>query len=51
MEPAGKRFMVAVDISTSLSSVVKGTAVSTAVAAAAMAMVSQRTMSGTPKQG
>ncbi|XP_071233679.1 RNA-binding protein RO60 isoform X2 [Salvelinus alpinus] len=43
VEPAGKRFMVAVDISTSLSSIVKGTSVSTAVAAAAMAMVFAQT--------
>ncbi|XP_036822271.1 60 kDa SS-A/Ro ribonucleoprotein isoform X1 [Oncorhynchus mykiss] len=43
VEPAGKRFVVAVDISTSLSSIVKGTSVSTAVAAAAMTMVFART--------
>lgn len=39
MEPVGKRFLVAVDVSTSLSSVVPGTSISTAVAAAAITMV------------
>ncbi|XP_068557609.1 RNA-binding protein RO60 [Cebidichthys violaceus] len=43
VEPVGKRFVVAVDVSTSLSSVVPGTSVSTAVAAAAIAMVFART--------
>uniref|UniRef100_A0A8C8C7U3 RNA-binding protein RO60 vWA domain-containing protein n=1 Tax=Oncorhynchus tshawytscha TaxID=74940 RepID=A0A8C8C7U3_ONCTS len=38
---AGKRFAVAVDISTPLSSIVQGTSVSTVVTAAAIAMVSQ----------
>lgn len=35
----GKRFVVAVDVSTSLSSIVPGSSVSTAVAAAAITMV------------
>jgi len=39
MEPTGKRFVVAVDISTSLSSVVPGTPLNTAFAAAAIALV------------
>lgn len=39
VEPVGKRFLLAVDISTSLSSIIPGTAVSTAVAAAAISMV------------
>ncbi|XP_071773791.2 RNA-binding protein RO60 isoform X2 [Centroberyx gerrardi] len=39
VEPVGKRFAVAVDVSTSLSSVVPGTSVSTAVAAAAITMI------------
>ncbi|XP_010769140.1 RNA-binding protein RO60 [Notothenia coriiceps] len=39
VEPVAKRFVVAVDVSTSLSSVVPGTSISTAVAAAAIAMV------------
>lgn len=39
VEPVGKRFLLAVDVSTSLSSIVPGTAVSTAVAAAAISMV------------
>ncbi|XP_024862592.1 60 kDa SS-A/Ro ribonucleoprotein isoform X1 [Kryptolebias marmoratus] len=38
VEPVGKHFVVAVDVSTSLSSVVPGTALSTAVAAAAITM-------------
>lgn len=41
MEPVGKRIVVAVDVSTSLSSVVPGTSISTAVAAAAITMVRQ----------
>ncbi|KAM9719538.1 RNA-binding protein RO60 [Menidia menidia] len=43
VEPVGKRFVVAVDVSTSLSSVVPGTAISTAVAAAAITMIFART--------
>ncbi|CAB1325837.1 unnamed protein product [Coregonus sp. 'balchen'] len=43
VEPAGKHFAVVVDISTSLSSIVQGTSVSTAVTAAALAMVIVRT--------
>ncbi|KAL0966790.1 hypothetical protein UPYG_G00300180 [Umbra pygmaea] len=43
VEPAGKRFVVAVDVGTSLTSFVHGTSVSTEVAAAAMAMVLART--------
>ncbi|XP_061588888.1 60 kDa SS-A/Ro ribonucleoprotein [Cololabis saira] len=43
VEPVGKRLLVAVDVSTSLSSVVPGTAVSTAVAAAAVTMIFART--------
>lgn len=39
MEPVGKHFVVAVDVSTSLTSIVPGTAISTAVAAAAVTMV------------
>lgn len=39
LEPMGKNFVLAVDISTSLSSIVPGTSVSTAVAAAAITMV------------
>lgn len=39
VEPVGKRFLLAVDVSTSLSSIVPGTSVSTAVAAAAISMV------------
>lgn len=46
VEPAGRRFIVAVDVSTSLSSVVPGTPVSTAVAAAAIAMVRRRPVPG-----
>lgn len=40
MEPVGKCFVVAVDVSTSQTSVVPGTSVSTAAAAAAITMVS-----------
>lgn len=40
MKPVGKHFVVAVDVSTSLSSIVPGTALSTAAAAAAVTMVS-----------
>ncbi|KAM4604896.1 RNA-binding protein RO60 [Polymixia lowei] len=47
VEPVGKRFAVAVDVSTSLSSVVPGTSVSTAVAAAAVTMVIARTEADT----
>ncbi|XP_077376962.1 RNA-binding protein RO60 [Festucalex cinctus] len=43
VEPIGKSFLVAVDVSTSLSSVVPGTAISTAVAAAVITMVFART--------
>uniref|UniRef100_A0A3P8XJ72 TROVE domain-containing protein n=1 Tax=Esox lucius TaxID=8010 RepID=A0A3P8XJ72_ESOLU len=43
VEPTGKRFVVAVDVSTSLSSTVQRTSVGTAVAAAAMTMVIART--------
>nr|XP_061795582.1 RNA-binding protein RO60-like [Nerophis lumbriciformis] len=43
VEPVGKSFVVAVDVSTSLSSVVPGTSVSTAVAAAVVTMVFART--------
>ncbi|XP_029930298.1 RNA-binding protein RO60 isoform X2 [Myripristis murdjan] len=43
VEPVGKRFAVAVDVSTSLSSVIPGTSLSTAVAAAAITMVIART--------
>ncbi|KAK5859515.1 hypothetical protein PBY51_021067 [Eleginops maclovinus] len=43
VEPVGKRFVVAVDVSTSLSSIVPGTSISTAVAAAAISMVFART--------
>lgn len=43
MEPTGKRFVVAVDVSTTLSSTVMGTSVNTVVAAAAMTMVLART--------
>lgn len=39
MEPVDKNFVVAVDISASLSSIVPGTSVSTAVAAATVTMV------------
>lgn len=41
VDPVGKRFVVAVDVSTSLSSIVPGTSISTAVAAAAITMVRQ----------
>ncbi|KAM6949007.1 RNA-binding protein RO60 [Aplochiton taeniatus] len=47
VEPVGKRFAVAVDVSTSLSSTVPGMCVSTAVAAAAVAMVIARTEADT----
>ncbi|XP_061903073.1 RNA-binding protein RO60-like [Entelurus aequoreus] len=47
VEPVGKRFIVAVDVSTSLNSMVPGTSVSTAVAAALIAMVFARTEKGT----
>ncbi|XP_029970734.1 RNA-binding protein RO60 [Salarias fasciatus] len=47
VEPSGKRFVVAVDVSTSLSSIVPGTSVSTAVAAAAIAMIFVRTEADT----
>lgn len=43
VEPMGKRFVVAVDVSTSLSSIVPGTSVSTAVAAAAITLIFSRT--------
>lgn len=45
VEPVGKRFLLAVDVSTSLSSIVPGTSVSTAVAAAAISMVCWDTLS------
>ncbi|XP_034038859.1 60 kDa SS-A/Ro ribonucleoprotein [Thalassophryne amazonica] len=47
VEPVGKRFVVAVDISTSLTSLVPGTSVSTAVAAAATVMLFARTEADT----
>ncbi|XP_029308986.1 RNA-binding protein RO60 isoform X1 [Cottoperca gobio] len=47
VEPVGKRFLVAVDVSTSLSSIVPGTSVSTAVAAAAITMVFAKTEADT----
>ncbi|KAK2822107.1 hypothetical protein Q5P01_022172 [Channa striata] len=47
VEPVGKRFIVAVDVSTSLSSVVPGTSISTAVAAAAITMIFARTETDT----
>ncbi|KAJ4937007.1 hypothetical protein JOQ06_001591 [Pogonophryne albipinna] len=47
VEPVAKRFVVAVDVSTSPSSVVPGTSISTAVAAAAIAMVFARTEADT----
>nr|XP_020507882.1 60 kDa SS-A/Ro ribonucleoprotein [Labrus bergylta]XP_020507890.1 60 kDa SS-A/Ro ribonucleoprotein [Labrus bergylta] len=47
VEPLGKRFVVAVDVSTSLSSIVPGTSISTAVAAAAIAMIFARTEADT----
>ncbi|XP_061696258.1 60 kDa SS-A/Ro ribonucleoprotein isoform X2 [Syngnathoides biaculeatus] len=43
VEPVGKSFVVAVDVSTSLSSVVPGTSIRTAVAAAVITMVFART--------
>uniref|UniRef100_A0A3Q2UJ66 Ro60, Y RNA binding protein n=1 Tax=Fundulus heteroclitus TaxID=8078 RepID=A0A3Q2UJ66_FUNHE len=43
VEPVGKRFVLAVDVSTSLTSVVPGTAISTAVAAAAITMIFAQT--------
>ncbi|KAF0047219.1 60 kDa SS-A/Ro ribonucleoprotein [Scophthalmus maximus] len=43
LEPVGKRFVVAVDVSSSLSSIVPGTSISTAVAAAAITMIFART--------
>ncbi|XP_037132533.1 60 kDa SS-A/Ro ribonucleoprotein isoform X2 [Syngnathus acus] len=43
VQPVGKSFVVAVDVSTSLSSVVPGTAISDAVAAALITMVFART--------
>uniref|UniRef100_A0A3P8RXG3 Ro60, Y RNA binding protein n=1 Tax=Amphiprion percula TaxID=161767 RepID=A0A3P8RXG3_AMPPE len=47
VEPVGKCFVVAVDVSTSLSSVVPGTSISTAVAAAAITMIFARTEADT----
>lgn len=47
VEPVGKHFVVAVDVSTSLSSVVPGTSISTAVAAAAITMTFARTEADT----
>ncbi|XP_061653135.1 60 kDa SS-A/Ro ribonucleoprotein [Phyllopteryx taeniolatus] len=47
VDPVGKSFVVAVDVSTSLSSVVPGTSISTAVAAAVITMVFARTEIGT----
>ncbi|XP_070700860.1 RNA-binding protein RO60 [Pempheris klunzingeri] len=47
VEPVGKSFVVAVDVSTSLSSIVPGTSISTAVAAAAIAMIFTRTEADT----
>nr|XP_015830054.2 60 kDa SS-A/Ro ribonucleoprotein [Nothobranchius furzeri]XP_015830055.2 60 kDa SS-A/Ro ribonucleoprotein [Nothobranchius furzeri]XP_015830056.2 60 kDa SS-A/Ro ribonucleoprotein [Nothobranchius furzeri]XP_054592823.1 60 kDa SS-A/Ro ribonucleoprotein [Nothobranchius furzeri] len=47
VEPVGKRLLVAVDVSTSLSSIVPGTAVSTAVAAAAITMIFAQTEADT----
>ncbi|XP_014844314.1 PREDICTED: 60 kDa SS-A/Ro ribonucleoprotein [Poecilia mexicana] len=47
VEPVGKRFVVAVDVGTSLTSIVPGTAISTAVAAAAITMIFARTESNT----
>lgn len=46
VEPVGKRFVVAVDVGTSLTSIVPGTAISTAVAAAAITMVSPEQSEG-----
>ncbi|XP_043989127.1 60 kDa SS-A/Ro ribonucleoprotein isoform X2 [Gambusia affinis] len=47
VEPVGKRFVVAVDVGTSLTSIVPGTAISTAVAAAAITMIFARTEANT----
>ncbi|XP_054608987.1 60 kDa SS-A/Ro ribonucleoprotein isoform X1 [Dunckerocampus dactyliophorus] len=47
VEPVGKNFVVAVDVSTSLTSVLPGTSVSTAVAAAVIAMVFVKTEANT----
>ncbi|XP_055359856.1 60 kDa SS-A/Ro ribonucleoprotein isoform X2 [Betta splendens] len=47
IESVGKRFLVAVDVSTSLSSVVPGTSISTAIVAAAITMVFARTEADT----
>ncbi|KAM3866023.1 RNA-binding protein RO60 [Diretmus argenteus] len=47
VEPVGKRFTVAVDVSASLTSVIPGTTVSTVVAAAAVAMIIARTEADT----
>lgn len=47
MEPVDKNFVVAVDISASLSSIVPGTSVSTAVAAATVTMVFATTEANT----
>lgn len=49
VDPVGKRFLLAVDVSTSLSSIVPGTAVSTAVAAAAISMVCWGPLSKSPE--
>ncbi|XP_058501182.1 60 kDa SS-A/Ro ribonucleoprotein [Solea solea] len=43
VEPVGKRFLLAVDVSTSLSSIVPGTSVNTAIAAAAITLIFART--------
>uniref|UniRef100_A0A3B5LGE7 TROVE domain-containing protein n=1 Tax=Xiphophorus couchianus TaxID=32473 RepID=A0A3B5LGE7_9TELE len=47
VEPVGKRFVVAVDVGTSLTSIVPGTTISTAVAAAAITMIFTRTEANT----
>uniref|UniRef100_A0A8C8DLB5 Ro60, Y RNA binding protein n=1 Tax=Oryzias sinensis TaxID=183150 RepID=A0A8C8DLB5_9TELE len=47
VEPVGKRFLVAVDVSTSLSTVVPGTAITTADAAAAITMIFTNTEADT----
>ncbi|XP_015226890.1 PREDICTED: 60 kDa SS-A/Ro ribonucleoprotein [Cyprinodon variegatus] len=47
VEPVGKHFVVAVDVSTSLTSIVPGTAISTAVAAAAVTMIFSQTEENT----
>ncbi|KAK7944827.1 hypothetical protein WMY93_000555 [Mugilogobius chulae] len=47
LEPVDKNFVIAVDISTSLSSIVPGTSLSTAVAAAAITMVFASTEANT----